>query len=290
GGNGGTGGVGCLGFNRGESAPGGAGGDGGAGAYLNGGTLTTSGTISGGAGGAGGSGATNGAAGAAGDAVQFGSVASALVVEPGAVFNGQVAANASVNDVLKLSGVQSGGTPITLGTQFTGFHKLDFVSGAAWTVDATRADLTAHTLSIEGFALADKLDITNLAEAGTTSSFNTTTDVLTITKGATTIKLQFASSFSGEHFVLSPDGHGGTDVHLKSGAAATLAASGHDLMNFVGDEHRALMGDRLMLGDPGKGSGFTLHPDPALDTWGAHGFSANAFTDHGLAHTSVMFR
>jgi hypothetical protein len=123
-----------------------------------------------------------------------------------------------------------------------------------------------------------------------TSSFNPTNDVLTIIKGATTIKLHFASSFSGEHFVLSPDGHGGTDVHVKSGAAATLAASGHDLMNFVGDEHRAVMGDRFMLGDPGAGSGFTLHPDAALTAWGAHGFSANAFTDHGLAHASVMLR
>jgi hypothetical protein len=114
--------------------------------------------------------------------------------------------------------------------------------------------------------------------------------VLTLTKGTTVITLQFNSAFSGDHFVLSPDGHGGTDVHLKSGAAATLAASGHDLMNFVGDEHRALMGDRFMLGDPGAGSGFTLHADPALESWGAHGFSANPLTDHGLAHASVMLR
>ena len=177
----------------------------------------------------------------------------------------------------------------TNGTQFTGFHTLDFASAAAWTVDATKADLTAHTPTIDGFALGDTLDITNFAEKGATLSFSTANDVLTITKGATTINLQFDSAFAGEHFLLTANG-AGTDVTLQSSADPTLAAAGHDLMNFVGDEHRALMGDRFMLGDPGAGSGSTLHPDPALETWGAHGFSASAFTNHGLAHASVTLR
>jgi len=77
---------------------------------------------------------------------------------------------------------------------------------------------------------------------------------------------------------------------LASGPGATLAAAGHDLMNFVGDEHRAVMGGQYTLGAHGAGSGLMLHTDPALDTWGVHGFSANAFTDHGLAHESVMLR
>ena len=49
--------------------------------------------------------------------MRFGAVASTLIVEPGAVFNGQVAANGSVNDVLQLNGTESVATPITLGTQ-----------------------------------------------------------------------------------------------------------------------------------------------------------------------------
>jgi hypothetical protein len=260
-----------------------AGGAGGAGVSLNGGKLITSGTISGGAGGTG----TTG--GAAGDAVKFGTAASTLVVDPGAVFNGQVVANASVNDVLELSGTQSGGTAITLGTQFTGFSALSFASAAAGTVDATKADLTAHTLSIHGFGLSDTLDITNLAENGTTQSFNSTSDVLTLTHGTSVITLDFNSSVSGDHFVLTANGKG-TDVTLASGPGATLAAAGHDLMHFVGDEHRAVMGGQSTLGAHGAGSGLMLHTDPALDTWGVHGFSANAFTDHGLAHESVMLR
>jgi hypothetical protein len=121
-------------------------------------------------------------------------------------------------------------------------------------------------------------------------SFDAKSHVLTVTNGETTIHLQFDSAFSGRHFVLSADGHGGSNVFLQSGAAATLATAGHELMNFVGGKHLLLVGDRFMPGDRGAGSGFTLHPDPALETWSAHAFSANAFTDHGLAHASVMLR
>jgi hypothetical protein len=219
------------------------GGHGGAGVDLNGGTLITSGTISGGVGGAGTS------VGASGDAVQFGTATSTLIVDPGAVFNGQVVGNASVHDVLELSGTQVGGTAITLGTQFTNFSMLEFAPGATGTVDATVADLTSHPLSVQGsiagFGLGDTLDITNLVHSGTTYNFDAATEILSITKGATMIQLGFDSAFTGEHFVLASNGHGGTDVTLQTGAAS---------------EPMAL-----------------------------HGFSSHAFTDHGLAHdASVM--
>jgi len=252
------------------------GGTGGAGVLLNGGTLTTSGTISDGAGG---SGAT---VGAAGDAVQFGAVASTLVVDPGAVFNGHVVAN-NVHDVLELSGTQAGGTAITLGTQFTNFSTLDFAAGATGTVDATKSDLTAHTLNIDGFTPNDTLDITNLAATGATLNFNASSHELTITKGTTTINLQFDSAFTGDHFVLNANGSG-ANLTLVTGAEPTLAASGHDIMNFVGDAQRASMGDRFMFSTHGFGSGPMLQTDPALAALTGHGFSANAFTDHGFAH------
>jgi len=196
-----------------------SGGAGGVGVSLDGGTLTSSGTISGGVGG---NGVT---AGAAGDAVKFGTVASTLVVDPGAVFNGQVVANASVNDVLELGGTQSGGTAITLGTQFTNFSTLDFAPGATGTVDATKAALSApHMLTIDGFGLGDTLDITNMADSkGTTLSFNVSTEILTITKGASVVNLGFNSAFAGDHFVLSAHG-AGSDLTLQSGAAANPAS------------------------------------------------------------------
>ena len=191
------------------------GGHGGAGVAFNGGTLENAGTISGGPGGSG------QVSGTAGNAVTFGAATSTLVVDPGAVFLGKVVANASAHDVLEISGTQAGGTPITLGTQFTNFATLDFAAGATGTVDATKAALLApHTLTIDGFGLGDTLDITNLKHSGTTASFDATKEILTITQGATVIELGFNSAFTGEHFVLASDGHGGTDVTLQTGAAS----------------------------------------------------------------------
>jgi hypothetical protein len=48
--------------------------------------------------------------------------------------------------------------------------------------------------------------------------FNTTSDVLTITEGGTILNLDFNSSFTGEHFVLTTAG-GGADVTLANGPA-----------------------------------------------------------------------
>jgi hypothetical protein len=249
---------------------------GGAGVFLNGGTLITSGTISGSAGRSGG-----------GPAVQFGTAASTLIVDPSAVFNDNVVANASVHDVLELSGTQSGGTPITLGTQFIGFSTLDFAPAAAWTADANVADLTAHPLTIDGFGLNDTLDITNLG-TGATASFNTTTDLLTITKAATTIHLQFDSAFSGEHFVLTANGSG-TDVSLATGAAAAMTAVAHDVTNFVRADS-AMPGDRFMLSAHGFDSGSALAGLATHDLT-AFGFFSHPSFDHGFAHdASVAFK
>jgi hypothetical protein len=77
---------------------------------------------------------------------------------------------------------------------------------------------------------------------------------------------------------------------LATGAGATLAASGHDITNFVGDEHRALTGDQFTLGGHGFISGPMLHTDPALLALSGHGLSSDPFTDHGIAHASVMLR
>ena len=254
-----------------------------AGVFLNGGTLVSSGTISGNSGGGG------GYPPLVSDAVQFGTVASTLIVDPGAVFNDKVVANASVHDVLELSSTQSSGTAITLGTQFLNFSTLDFAAGAAWTADANVFDLTHHPLSIDGFGSNDTLDITNLGHTGAIASFNNSTDILTITKGATTIHLQFDSAFNGEHFVLTANGSG-TDVSLQSGAAATLAALGHDITNFVGDDHHALMSDRFMLSAHGFDSGSAL-AGPATHDLTAFGFASHPNFDHGFAHdVSVAFK
>jgi hypothetical protein len=117
------------------------------------------------------------------------------------------------------------------------------------------------------------------------ADFNPTTDVLTTASDGT---LTF-SGLSGDTFVFTAKG-AGTDVHLQSGAGATLAASAHDITNFVGDEHRVLSGERFTLSAHGFGSGLTLHADPLLMASSGHGFSSDPFTDHGIAHASVVLR
>jgi hypothetical protein len=252
-----------------------AGGAGGAGVSLSGGTLITSGTISGGAGG------TGTPTGAAGHAVTFGTAASTLIVDPGAVFNGLVVAHASAGDVLELSGTQSGGTAITLGTQFTNFTTLEFASGAAWTADATKADLTTNPLTIDGFAIGDTLDITDLAEKGTTQSVSG--DQLTLTHGTTVITLNFNSSVSGDHFVLSAAGSG-TDVTLASGPGAPFAGLGHDVMNFLSDDYRALLGDGITP-MPGLGSSLLPPAGAAASDHTVFGGAFHTLIDHGFGHT-----
>jgi hypothetical protein len=87
---------------------------------LDGGSLANAGTADGGAG---------------ADAVSFGSVASTLIVDPGAAFNGNVVAN-GVNDTLELAGTTAGSFA-GLGSQFTGFATVTEIAGASWTLNGT---------------------------------------------------------------------------------------------------------------------------------------------------------
>jgi len=91
------------------------------GVFLNGGTLTNSGTIS------------ASAAAAPADAIRFGSQASTLIIDPGAVFDGTVAANGS-NDRLILAKGALAGTMSGLGGQFTGFTTILENAGAHWDI------------------------------------------------------------------------------------------------------------------------------------------------------------
>ncbi len=124
----------------------GYGGNGGAGVYLDGGTLIVSGTVSGGGPGSGYGQYTP----HAGDAVQFGTLAGTLVIDPGAIFNGRVVAEAGAHDVLVLAAGATGGTLSGLGHDFTGFNTLTVDTGADWTLTGTNTLRSAGVLSIGG--------------------------------------------------------------------------------------------------------------------------------------------
>jgi len=109
-------------------------------------------------------------------------VASTLVVDPGAVFNGKVVAIASANDVLELSGAQSG-APRSRWVPNSPISRRHVCRGCERQGGCDQGDLATHPLTIDGFGLGDALDITNVAAAGMTLTFNSTTDLLTLTKG-----------------------------------------------------------------------------------------------------------
>jgi hypothetical protein len=125
-----------------------------------------------------------------------------------------------------------------------------------WAVDAATAALTSHAPAIKGFALGDTLDVTNLAH-GATASFKRSTEVLTVTQGKTSFKLQFDSAFKGDTFQLTAAG-AGTDISLK----VATAAESSDRFGFgkTGPGPKASSGrERLPTANAGHGAA-------ALDT------------------------
>jgi hypothetical protein len=168
---------------------------GGAGVYIDGGTLINAGTIGGGSGSAGFS-----TSGAAGDAVQFGSAAGTLVVDPGAVFRGLVVASTGAGDVLQLAGI----APATLegiGTEFDNFSTLTFDAGAAWTVDGTAAGLAAIA-AITGFEYGDTIVIDNVVEDG----FSYANGELTIDEASDPLVLNVGDGYTQKDFLVTTDG------------------------------------------------------------------------------------
>ena len=109
------------------------GGNGGDGVDLSNATLVTSGTIAGGAAGIGAHGS-----GTIGAAVSFGQQAATLVVDPGAVFVGDIVANAAVQDTLRLAG-GGAGTLTGFGDTITGFSKIVDDVQAKWLLVGTIA-------------------------------------------------------------------------------------------------------------------------------------------------------
>ncbi len=89
------------------------------------------------------------------NAVQFDSLGGTLVVDPGAVFLGNVVASPPAVTTLQLAG-SAAGTLAGIGTQFTGFSTISVASGANWlltgtnTVNELFTDL--GTLDINGTA------------------------------------------------------------------------------------------------------------------------------------------
>ena len=195
------------------TATNGASGHGGIGVYLNGGTLTNAGVIAGGYN-------YQSSERQFGAAIVFGTVASTLIVDPGAIFGGDVVANAKVADVLDLATVAGSttvGTLSALGTQFTGFSTVTVEAGAKWTLSGTTNTLTAQeTLNVDG-------SLAISGELVTAGAVNLTAGAALQTAGSGVLQLAKISlaggtlaSSAGGTFVL------GTSLSLGVAGAVTV--------------------------------------------------------------------
>ena len=180
--------------------------------YLSGGTVITSGTITGGSGGA---------------AVQFGTNAAKLIIDPGAVFNGLVAANATVADVLELSGT-SPSFLTGVGMEFTNFNTIAVDAGADWLLAGTNHIGAGETLANNGKLAVDS----SFSNSGTIVGGVTLLADATVANaaGASITNAASAAVYSaGSGVSLNNNGTiagGVSGIELMGGGSVTNAASG----------------------------------------------------------------
>jgi hypothetical protein len=179
-------------------------------------------------------------------AIQFGSGDNLLVVDPGAVFLGNVFGGAGTNTLELAAGGGQPGSLDGLGSSFVGFGSVIVDSGATWALgDATGdgtitldagavltasgalgetggvlflggdtlnlASLADLTAPLANFDSTDTIDLTGIAATGASLAG----DTLTLTgAGGALGSLTFLGDFTGHSFVIASDGHGGSTLVL----------------------------------------------------------------------------
>jgi hypothetical protein len=143
-----------------------------------------------------------------------------LIVDPGAVFIGGIAARAAGPNLLELTAGASAGTLTGIGTSITGFTEITIDPGAAWTLAGDAAGFTAGQI-VTGFAT---LDITDLKADSETFA----NGVLTLAEAgvvAGTIIIGTHRNLSSADFSVAGDSGNGTDVTLIPKSPYIIATS-----------------------------------------------------------------
>jgi hypothetical protein len=231
----------------------GYGGNGGTGVLINNAVLINAGTISGGTGGGG------AYIGTLGDAVAF-TGAGTLVVEKGAVFIGNVVADASSNDVLELAGTSS--TALTgIGTQFTNFSDISFATGAAWTIEGNTLGL-ANGPEISGFAVGDTIVLDGYAY----TSLEFTGPDLALFSTSLTAQIALGTSISGD-MLIATDGSNSTLSVKTSISGGTIGAHQYDfvLQHGTASTISVMSGGALLADFGGKITSTTIEASGAAE-------------------------
>ncbi|HEX4505309.1 MAG TPA: Hint domain-containing protein [Alphaproteobacteria bacterium] len=131
-----------------------------------------------------------------------------LIVDAGAVFDGEVVARAGAANTIELTSGASAGTLTGLGSEYVGFQTVTIDTGAIWDIAGTMAAFDGTT--IDGFGSHDRLDLTDLAfNAGDTATLNGSNRLVIADPGGN-VTIQLDGNVTGDLFKLVSDGHGGT--------------------------------------------------------------------------------
>jgi hypothetical protein len=190
-------------------------------------------------------------------AVQFAAgYTNRLIVDPGAVFTGNVEGGGGVLELASAAsgGAASAGTLSGFGTSITNFSALQFDAGAAWTVSGNDSASGLGTIGITGFANGDTIDLAGFVASGKT--FANDTLVLTDAGGAQdTLSIQ--GTFTSGSFQTFTDASGtGTDI-IVCFCAGTMIATPADEVPV----------EKLKIGD----LVLTAHNGPRAVTWIGNG-------------------
>jgi plastocyanin len=167
-------------------------------------------------------------------AIRFGGTGSnLLVLEHGYEFFGLIQGSASASNTLELVG--SVGAPVTekyldVGVGLVDFQTVEFGPGAGNYATLGIRNDTELPATIAGFVgIHDTIDLAALSDTGNnaTTSFNSLTDVLTITGDNGSVQLQLANdeSYAGIGWVAQNDGNGGTAIHAVNGVPPVIGGT-----------------------------------------------------------------
>jgi hypothetical protein len=138
-----------------------------------------------------------------------------LIVDPGAVFDGNVSGGSGA---LELASGSSAGTLSGFGTSITNFSSLQFDPAAQWDVAGNAAALT--TFAIAGFAQGDTIDVTDFRATGYTYTKNMGLALTNASSGTITLDFQGGSYTTG-NFSVIPDGPDGSLITVACYLAGT---------------------------------------------------------------------
>jgi hypothetical protein len=185
-----------------------------------------------------------------------------LLLEHGFSLTGPVMATGTTGNVVELLGTAAGAavTANYNSLSLTNFSTIEFAPGASNYATLAISNNAILPGTIAGFiGTYDTIDLTTLSDTGNdaTTSFNTLTNVLTVTGDSGSVQLQLDSeSYTGIVWVAQNDGSGGTAVHPRGLAPPVI--TGTQAGQMVNDNATDLPFSTTTITDPNGNLSETL--------------------------------